>query len=487
MKITFITPPTIKGRAAERLFGCTYQVYPQPNLVVLYTATILKNKGHEVVIRDMPVEGLSFNEYIAWAKQDNSDIYCFHTVPLCAELDLKAVKYLNQEKSVIWFGPRPTSDPKEFLVKENYYVIRGEAEAVISKVVDAIDKKINNTPNDDCMPIEQIPGLSHKKENQIITNVGFGYIKDINKLPTPDRSLIHYKKYTNPKLPGAPYTTMLTSRQCNAKCWYCVPNSLSYARELEWKRCNKNPECIKPPVTIRDPENIRKELEEIKALGIKAISVIDDQFVWGKERHLEVCRHFKEVGLPFGILARNDRLVDEEMVKALADAGCVYVDFGVESFSQEILDDVGKEIKVETIEKSIDLLIKYGIEPKLNILYGASPLETKETLKETLDRVLKLNIDLAQFAVCSPFPGTRFREKALQEGWVVEKDVGKADPSKKSIIQYPHLSSEYLTKWVKHSYRKFYFRPKIIAKRVAAIKRPGDTIVYLKGLWQLTK
>jgi len=397
------------------------------------------------------------------------------------------VKHLNPSKTIIWFGPRPTSDPKEFLTKENYYVIRGEAEAVIAKLVEAIEKK-------DEQVLKEIPGISYRRSDTnclngytIIENQGFGYIKDINKLPIPDRTLIDYNKYTNPKLPGSPYTTMLTSRQCSAKCWYCVPNSLSYARELEWKRCSTDAACQKPPVTIRDPENIKRELEEIKALGIKAISVIDDQFVWGKERHMEICKAFKEVGLPFGILARNDRLVDEEMVKALAEAGCVYVDFGVESFNQAILDDVGKDLKVETIEISINLLKKYGIEPKINILYGASPLETKETLKDTLNRVLKLNVDFAQFAVCSPFPGTRFREAALKNGWIVEHDVGKADPSKRSIIQYPHLSNEYLTTWVRHSYRRFYLRPSIIAKRVAAIKRPGDALVYMKGLWQLTK
>ena len=71
MKITFVIPPAIKGRAAERLFGCTYQVYPQPNLVVLYAATILKNKGYDVVVRDMPVESLSFSDYEEWCENDN--------------------------------------------------------------------------------------------------------------------------------------------------------------------------------------------------------------------------------------------------------------------------------------------------------------------------------------------------------------------------------------------------------------------------------
>ncbi|MBS3122403.1 radical SAM protein [Candidatus Woesearchaeota archaeon] len=480
MKITFVIPPAIKGRAAERLFGCTYQVYPQPNLVVLYAATILKNKGYDVVVRDMPVESLSFSDYEEWCENDNSDVYCFHTVPLCSELDLYAVKFLDENKPIIWFGPRPTADPTEFLEKDENYVLRGEVEATISKVVDAIEKK-----NDELL--KDIPGLSYRKAGKSYHNKGFGYIKDVNKLPVPDRTLIQYKKYTNPKLPGSPYTTMLTSRQCSSRCYYCVPNSLSYARELEWKRCSTSPECIKPPVTLVEPENVKKELEEIKLLGIKAVSVIDDQFVWGKERHMQICQAFKEVGLPFGILARNDRLVDEEIVKALADAGCVYIDFGVESFRQEILDDVGKELKVETIEQSINLLKKYDIEPKINILYGASPLETKETLQETLDKLLKLDVNFAQFAVCSPFPGTRFREKALKEGWVVEKDVGKADPSKKSLIEYPHLSNQYLTDWVKHSYRRFYLRPTVILKRLLSIKRPGDALVYLKGLYQLTR
>ena len=79
------------------------------------------------------------------------------------------------------------------------------------------------------------------------------------------------------------------------------------------------------------------------------------------------------------------------------------------------------------------------------------------------------------------------REKALKEGWVVEEDVGKGDPSKISLIEYPHLSNEYLTWWVRHSYRKFYFRPKVVAKRISKIRRLHDAKVYMKGLWQLTR
>jgi len=472
MKITFVIPPAKRGRAAERLFGCTFQVYAQPNLVVLYPATMLKKK-HKVVVRDFPVEDYSYKQFVEWAKHDDSDVYCFHTVPLSRNLDLEAVKVLKQ-KPVIFFGPEPTHIPETFLIGDDYYVIRGEVEASICQLVDAIENKKG---------FEKVLGLSYIKDGKIINNKNIGYIKDINKLPIPDRRLIKYKGYRNPKLPRSPFTTMLTSRACSYRCYYCVPCSLSYARELDWKSCNKG----KPPVTLRSPENIYKELVEIKKLGIKAISVIDDQFVWDKKRHHEICRAFKKIGLPFGILARSDRLVDEDIVKDLADAGCIYVDMGIESFNQDILNYVKKDLDVKTIKKSIDLLQKYGIEPKLNILYGSCPLETKETLKDTLRKAKSLNIDFVQFAVASPFPGTEFRAKGLKEGWVIEPDVGKADPSKRSLVRYPNLSNKYLDMWVVHSFRSFYFRPKIIFKRLLKIRNLSEFNTYLRGFYRLIK
>ena len=472
MKITFVIPPTKHGRAAERLFGCTFQVYAQPNLVILYPATMLKKK-HKVVVRDFPVEGYSYKQFVEWARHDDSDFYCFHTVPLSRNLDLEAVKVLKQ-KPTIFFGPEPTDKPELFLTKENHYVIRGEVEESICQLVDAIEKNKG---------FEKVLGLSYIKDGKIISNKNIGYIKDINKLPIPDRRLIKYKEYRNPKLPRSPFTTMLTSRACSYRCYYCVPCSLSYARELDWKSYKKG----KPPVTLRSPENIYKELVEIKELGIKAISVIDDQFVWGKERNHEVCMAFKKVGLPFGILARCDRLVDEKIVKDLADAGCIYTDMGIESFNGDILKYIKKDLDVRTIKKSIDLLQKHGIEPKINILYGACPLETKETLKESLKKVKALNVDFAQFAVASPFPGTEFRAEGLKQGWIIEPDVGKADPSKRSLVKYPHLSNKYLDKWVIHSFRSFYFRPKIILRRLFKIRNFSEFNTYLRGLYRLIK
>ncbi|MBW2997527.1 radical SAM protein, partial [Candidatus Woesearchaeota archaeon] len=431
--------------------------------------------GYNVAVRDFPVEEPQFDRYKEWAAKDKSDIYIFHTVPLCARLDLHASRFLDKTKPIIFFGPQPTFDPEQFLKRDKFYALRGEVEETIKDLV----KAIKNGKG-----FEKVLGLTYVKKGKVYSNPGCGYIKDINKIPIPNRRLIKYKKYRNPKLPKSPYTTMMTSRACSSRCYYCVPMSLTYAREVDWKRSGKK---FKPPVTIRDPENIYEELKDIKRLGIRSISIVDDQFVWGKERHLKICRYLKKIGLPFGILARSDRLCDEEIVKALADAGCIYVDMGIESFDQKILDYVGKDLKVETIEKSINLLKKYNITPKLNILYGSCPLETKKTLRGTLEKAKKLDIDFVQFAVASPFPGTEFRERAIKEGWIREKDVGKADPSKRSLVSYPHLSQKYLDYWVKHSFRSFYLRPKIIFRRLLKIRNVFEIFTYLRGFFRLIK
>ncbi|MBN2566817.1 radical SAM protein [Candidatus Woesearchaeota archaeon] len=473
MKITFPIPPALRGRAAERLFGCTLQVYPQPNLIVLYAATVLKRAGHDVRVLDFPVDSPSFKSFRRWAARDDSDLYVLQTVPISAKLDLYAQTFLKRGVPVVWFGPAPTDMPEAYLLRDDMYVLRGEIEEQIAPLVEAISSGKG---------FSKVLGLTYRAGGKTVSTEGVGYITDINTLPIPDRTLLNYWKYMNPKLPRTPYTTMLTSRACNARCYYCVPMALTYARELDWKRAGHDG---KPPVTLRTPENIREELSEIKRLGIRAISIVDDQFVWGRDRHMRICQYLKETGLPFGILARCDRLLQEDMVAALADAGCVYVDFGVESFDQEILDYIKKDMKAETVERSISLLRKYGIEPKINILYGTCPLETKETLARTLEKVKSLDVDFVQFAVTSPFPGTEFREQGLREGWVKETDVGKADPSKRSLVAFPNLSQEYLDHWVRHSFRSFYLRPRIIWRRLRKLSGWTEAWIYLRGLLRL--
>jgi len=79
MKVTFLTPPAIEGKAPERLFGCNYGVYFQPNIFALYSAATLEKACHKVVVVDCPVQGYSQGWFEDFLEKDDSDMYVFYT------------------------------------------------------------------------------------------------------------------------------------------------------------------------------------------------------------------------------------------------------------------------------------------------------------------------------------------------------------------------------------------------------------------------
>lgn len=73
--------------------------------------------------------------------------------------------------------------------------------------------------------------------------------------------------------------------------------------------------------------------------------------------------------------------------KCFKKYNCKYVDLGVESFDDEILKYIKKDVTAAKIKESIQLLQKYDVSVKLNILIGTSPIETEETIKNTYKEV----------------------------------------------------------------------------------------------------
>lgn len=486
MKVHFISPPPLDGKpVADRIYGCNYGFYPLPNIFVLYCATLLQKHGYEVEVTDCPVDGISKPEqFYKFIDRDKSDVYVFYSVFLTRETDNIAAKYIQDNKgdvAIIFMGSDPTYDPSNYLTHENRYVIRGEPELTLLELIRTIENKSD---------IRAVKGVSYFKEGEILHNEMRPLIKNLDVLPIPDRKLLkNPDKYYNPKLTGTPQTVMYTSRNCPFQCYYCVPCSLSFARELEYKRFYGR----KPPVTFHSVRRVIKEFEEIYSEGYKVVSIIDDDFTLVNNRVKEICRGIIESGIKikWSCLGRADQLLDEEMIKLMAEAGCTYVDIGAEHFCQEILDYVGKNLKVECIEKAIKLLKDYGIEPEINILFGASPLETEDTLKYTLNKVKELRkkygLKYILFNVCSPFPGTEFYKLAKENKWMVYDDYKPTDGTKESQISYPHLSKEKLEYYLRKAYREHYFNPRTIISELISIDSWEDFKNKLKTALKLFK
>ncbi|MFH1862345.1 MAG: radical SAM protein, partial [bacterium] len=122
----------------------------------------------------------------------------------------------------------------------------------------------------------------------------------------------------------------------------------------------------------------------------------------------------KEIGLPFLSTVRAN-LVDEELVKALKEAGCVSCVFGVESGVERIRNEVlAKGVKDEHIYETARLFKKYKIRFGTYNMVGL-PGETVEDAFQTVKINAKIKADFPWCSVLQPYPGTQIRKRVEEE------------------------------------------------------------------------
>jgi radical SAM superfamily enzyme YgiQ (UPF0313 family) len=456
MKITFLVPPPIDGNIPERVAGCAYLLYYVPNIFLLSAAAILEKEGYEVKYVETTIKKWDRGHFLTYLKEDLSDVYCFYSVNLSQKTDMQALMDIREIRGhvpIVFFGPAPSDRPGEFVIDEDTYVVRGEPEYTMLELLNALETKSTVTG---------IKSISFRGAGDTVHNMNREPIEDLDILPFPARHLLEERDvYYNPKLGKRPFTAVCTSRGCSYRCIYCVPSSLSFSRELEYKHQSGK----KPPVKKRSPENIIEEFKLLKSQGYKAVNVQDDQFVWGEERTVKICEGIKDLGIVWGCSARSDHL-NEPIVKAMSAAHCKFIDLGVESFNQEILDYVKKDIDVRKNEEAINLVKKYGISAKINIMFGASPLETMDTIKKNMEEVKRLKVDQVMYNIANPFPGTEFYKIARENKLFVYGDYKPVNVAKEANIAYPHLGKADLESAVRRANFEFFLTPRFILKNI---------------------
>lgn len=474
MKVTFLTPPVVdkRVRPAERSAGCTRVVYPIPNLYELGVAACLEQAGHHVDLVNFTLKGLHAAPFDKWLAGDESDVYCIWGVNLSMADDLPAIAGILAEKpeaQILVMGPAPTFFHARFLTDPRVTVVRGEPEQTVLELLE----KIGAGDSD----FSRVPGISYLRDGEVRHNPSRQLAKSFDHHPIPARHLLKGYAYRNPKLKRGPYTTMLTSRNCPYRCIYCVPSSLTFARELEHREVHG----VKPPISYRSPESVEKELKHLHEQGYKAIGFVDDNFIWNEERTLALCRALKKYGFVWGCQARVDAIT-EPIAKALGQSGCRYVDLGVESFDPAILRYIKKGFDTEHIYKAIELLQRHHVPVKLNVLIGTSPLETLDTIRDTIRRAKKLKVDQVMVNIISPFPGTELYNLAIENGWIEGGEYRPTDVQRESILNYPSLTARQMERALYKANVSFFLSPRFIVKQMRRFTSPKEFGAAFKAL-----
>jgi anaerobic magnesium-protoporphyrin IX monomethyl ester cyclase len=157
---------------------------------------------------------------------------------------------------------------------------------------------------------------------------------------------------------------------------------------------------------LRSPRNIAEEIEYlVDQYGVDFIGFVDDNMMASEKRILEFCDAMekKKFHVAWGchgrVTSANPAVLDR-----MADVGCVWIGYGIESGSQKILNAMNKRARVEQAKEAIQNTRKVGIYPNTTFIFGC-PGETHETIQETIAFKKELGIQCGSF-FATPYPET---------------------------------------------------------------------------------
>ncbi|MBL6991476.1 MAG: radical SAM protein [Bacteriovoracaceae bacterium] len=454
MKFLLIYPPETSLIRADNPTFLDEDRGANPQLGILYIAAIARQQtSWEVEVIDCIAENLDYNSLGEKVKEYKADLcgisaLTFNLFDVIETITI--VKKLSPTTKIILGGPHVHIYPRETVRWKNVdYVAVGEGEMVIPAFLKAFPIKDK---------MQNIPGLLYKdsygniKESSPCPPL----IQQLDALPFPARDLTDINLYSSIVSKNNPITTMITSRGCPYHCSYCDrPNMGKIFR-------------------FHSADYVIKEMRACQELGIKEIFIYDDTFTVNRKRVIEICKKKVEEGIKiaFDVRARVDN-VDEKILRALKEAGCERIHFGVEAGTEKIQKILNKGITLDQVEEAFKLTKKVGIKTLAYFMIG-SPTETIEDIKESIKFSIKLNPDFLSVTILTPFPETSIYRQALNEG-VIPNDYFKEFaryPTLDFTVKYweQELSRDELFEMLQYFYKKFYGRPSFIIKKALQVR-----------------
>ncbi|MDO9578548.1 MAG: radical SAM protein, partial [Candidatus Cloacimonadales bacterium] len=296
---------------------------------------------------------------------------------------------------VVFGGIHATFTAEDTLkhVPEIDYVLKGEGEfSFLSFVEIFIEKKKGNLFN--------IPGLSYRHDNQIIHNKPVR-IDDLDTLPLPARELCEGNYKIKLDYLGIEAEFLMTSRGCPFACDFCAASRM-----------------FPGGIRYRSIDNVKKEIDLILSQKkVKALKIFDSTFTASRQHVLNFCEMIKPYNLLWECEIRVDT-VDFELMKKMKEAGCCYVDIGLETTDSKILQSIYKTINVKQVEDVLSWCRKLQIKTKVFFTFGHLGQSYQSCLNDA--NYIKQNKDKIDFFATTVgirvYPGTQLEKKAIAAG-----------------------------------------------------------------------
>ena len=172
-------------------------------------------------------------------------------------------------------------------------------------------------------------------------------------------------------------------------------------------------------------------------------------------------------------------VLDRPLIQRMKAAGCHTVILGVESASEEILDNHRKGYGTDRIRETFALCEEEDLRTAATFILGL-PEETPETIRNTIDFACSLPADYASFNVAVPRAGTRLRKSAVEAG-LLDRDVVVMDQSGfEPTLDTRGLTARELTRWRRRAVTRFYLRPSYLWRRLRHLRSRAELTRQLR-------
>jgi len=241
--------------------------------------------------------------------------------------------------------------------------VAGEGEGALAAFLDAIDRRCG---------WETVPGLVYRDRGQLRQNaVRF---LDMSELPERRRGFVDNARYFR----EGGQAGVETKRGCAMKCVYCA-----------------DPVAKGRAVRCAPPRLIAREIMALLEQGIDHFHTCDSEFNLPPEHALEVCQAIEAAGLGervrwYAYCAPTP--FPDALAAACRRAGCVGINFGVDSGSSSMLRRLGRWFTAEDLLETAATCRRHGLVFMFDLLLGG-PGETRETVRETIELMRRADPD----------------------------------------------------------------------------------------------
>lgn len=468
--ILFLQPVIHSLEQVTRADRCQIKDYAGfglwPPISLAQAAAVLREDGYRLNILDAVAEKLSFDEMVARVVNAAPRIVVLQNTTPTLQDDLDVAEQVRKqlpETEFVFYGLHATARPEDILGGHVRFVIRDEPEMTLREVAGALTGRSNTS-------LGEIRGLSHVAGEKIHHGADRELIPDLSTLPYPAMDLLPLNRYVIPS-ERAPFWITQVGRGCPFRCIFCTSNP--YYRNV-WR--------------VRPVPHVMGEIRQaVSDHGIHHFMFLSDTFNVKKEYVLDFCSAIRREGLNIRWVC-NSRVdtFDEEIARAMKEAGCWLISFGIESGSDEILRRARKGATTAQAMDAIRSARRAGIKSLAYFIFGL-PGETHETIRQTIRFATELDPDYAHFYLATPFPGTEFYRMAEREGWLVSRDWNRYYHGMSNVIEYPGLGTDEMKQAVWKAYRVFYRRPKVYLRELASIHSWRELRAKAWTWWRLLK